>query len=288
MDKKPQPVARSGRPESPVAAASLPLSGRAQHRALVKVPEITVWFWVAKVMTTGMGETTSDFLVHALDPVLALACGGVGLSVSLFAQLAVRRFVPWIYWGAVLMVSVFGTMAADAVHVVLGIPYLVSVASFLAALTGVFWLWYRTEGTLSIHSVDTRRREGFYWAAVLTTFALGTAVGDFTAYTLGMGYLLSGILFGAVIGVAALAYRRRWMAAVPAFWFVYILTRPLGASFADWTAVPGERGGLGWGTGAVSLALAGGIAVVVAYFSRRDKRPDALTEASEGSVPAQR
>ncbi|MEW1808974.1 hypothetical protein [Pseudarthrobacter sp. NPDC080039] len=223
-----------------------------------------------------MGETTSDFLVHVMDPVLALACGGAGLSAFLLAQLVVRRFVPWIYWGAVLMVSVFGTMAADAVHVVLGVPYLVSAASFLVGLAGVFLLWHRSEGTLSIHSVDTHRREVFYWAAVLTTFALGTAVGDLTAYTLSLGYLLSGILFAAVIGLGSAAYWRRWLAAVPAFWFVYVLTRPLGASFADWTAVPAERGGLGWGTGTVSLALAVGIALIVAYLSRQDKGgPDA-------------
>ncbi|MEW1812582.1 hypothetical protein AB0284_17985 [Pseudarthrobacter phenanthrenivorans] len=249
----------------------------------MKVPEITAWFWIAKVLTTGMGETTSDFLVHAMDPVVALACGGAGLGVFLLAQLFVRRFVPWIYWGAVLMVSVFGTMAADAVHVVLGVPYLVSAASFLFALAAVFLLWHRMEGTLSIHSVDTRRREGFYWAAVLTTFALGTAVGDLTAYTLNLGYLLSGALFCAVIAVASAVYWRRWLAAVPAFWLVYVLTRPLGASFADWTAVPAERGGLGWGTGPVSLALAAGIALIVARLSRRDKRdPDAL---SAGCLP---
>lgn len=272
MDKSQQPGIRSSPENSTLVEAPLPVLGGVGRRLGVKVPEITLWFWVAKVMTTGMGETTSDFLVHVMDPALALACGGAGLVIFLVAQFTVKRCVPWIYWGAVLMVSVFGTMAADAVHVVLGVPYVVSAAAFTVALAGVFLLWYRTEGTLSIHSVDTRRREGFYWAAVLTTFALGTAVGDFTAYTLNLGYFMSGVLFSAVIGVAAIVYWRRWIAAVPAFWFVYVLTRPLGASFADWTAVSGERGGLSLGTGTVSLALAAGIAVVVAYLSRQNGR----------------
>lgn len=275
MDKSLQPGIRSSPAESGLVGAPLPVLGGVGRGLGVKVPDITLWFWVAKVMTTGMGETTSDFLVHVMDPVLALACGGAGLAVFLIAQLVLRRFVPWIYWMAVVMVSVFGTMAADAVHVVLGVPYLVSAASFLVGLAGVFVLWHRSKGTLSIHSVHTRRREGFYWAAVVATFALGTAVGDLTAYTLNLGYLLSGAFFAAVIAVAAAVYWRRWLGAVPAFWFVYILTRPLGASFADWTAVPAERGGLGWGTGPVSLALAGAIALVVAYLSRRERRKPA-------------
>ncbi|UUL77405.1 hypothetical protein NG819_08040 [Pseudarthrobacter sp. Fe7] len=232
--------------------------------ALAKVPEITAWFWVAKVLTTGMGETASDFLVHHLDPPVALALGAAGLAAALALQFAVRRYVAWIYWLAVVMVSVFGTMAADAVHVVLGVPYVASAVFFLAVLLAVFFIWFRTEKTLSIHSVDTRRREMFYWAAVLTTFALGTATGDMTAYSLDLGYFASGLVFAAVIGVAALAYRRGWIVAIPAFWFAYILTRPLGASFADWTAVGADRGGLGWGTGLVTAGLAVCIAAVTA------------------------
>ncbi|GGH91134.1 hypothetical protein ACFFGR_19350 [Arthrobacter liuii] len=235
-----------------------------ERTALAKVPEITAWFWVAKVLTTGMGETASDFLVHQLDPAVALALGAAGLAAALVLQFAVRRYVAWIYWLAVVMVSVFGTMAADAVHVVLGVPYVASAVFFLAVLSAVFFIWFRTEKTLSIHSVDTRRREMFYWAAVLTTFALGTATGDMTAYSLDLGYFASGLIFAAVIGVAALAYWRGWIAAIPAFWFAYILTRPLGASFADWTAVGADRGGLGWGTGLVTVGLGVCIAAVTA------------------------
>jgi uncharacterized membrane-anchored protein len=232
-----------------------------------KVPEITAWFWLAKVLTTGMGETTSDFMVHNIDPAVALGLGGCGLAASLFLQFALRRYIPWVYWLAVVMVSVFGTMAADAVHVVLGIPYLVSVVFFLVALSVVFLLWYRSEKTLSIHSVDTRRREVFYWTAVLSTFALGTAAGDMAAYSLDLGYFASGALFVAVIAMVAFWHWRCRLGPIPAFWFAYILTRPLGASFADWTAVSFDRGGLGWGTGFVSLGLAVCIAAVVAYLS---------------------
>ncbi|MFH5880017.1 hypothetical protein [Arthrobacter sp. NA-172] len=241
--------------------------------AASKVPEVTLWFWVVKILTTGMGETTSDFLVHQFEPAVALAFGFVALVISLVLQFSVRRYIPWVYWTAVAMVSVFGTMAADAVHVVLGVPYLASTVFFIVALAAVFLLWYRSEKTLSIHSITTRRRELFYWAAVLTTFALGTAAGDLTAYTLGLGYFASGIMFAVAIAVPALARWRGWLAAIPAFWFAYILTRPLGGSFADWTAVSVDRGGLNWGTGPVSLVMAVGIAILVTLMtiSRRTR-----------------
>jgi uncharacterized membrane-anchored protein len=265
--------------EAAPAPAAAPARGGASRRAaLAKVPEITAWFWVAKVLTTGMGETTSDFLVHHLDPAVALGLGGLGLAASLVLQFSVRRYIPWAYWLAVVMVSVFGTMAADAVHVVLGVPYVASAVFFLAALSTVFLLWHRAEKTLSIHSVDTRRREAFYWAAVLATFALGTATGDMTAYSLDLGYLASGAVFAAVIAVAALVYWRGWLAAIPSFWFAYILTRPLGASFADWTAVSADRGGLGWGTGQVSLGLALCITALVIYQSFAARRNVAPTQ----------
>jgi uncharacterized membrane-anchored protein len=230
---------------------------------LSKVPEITAWFWLTKVLTTGMGETASDFLLHTLEPEVALALGGAGLAASLALQFRVRRYIPWIYWLAVVMVSVFGTMAADAVHVVLGIPYAASTVFFLLVLGACFFLWHRSEGTLSIHSITSRRREVFYWAAVLTTFALGTATGDLTANSLSLGYLASGMVFAVVMAVPALAYRRGIVAEIPAFWFAYIVTRPLGASFADWSAVIPARGGLGWGTGTVTLSLAVLIAVLI-------------------------
>jgi uncharacterized membrane-anchored protein len=255
--------------------------GASERPVGAKVPEITAWFWVAKVLTTGMGETTSDFMVHHIDPAVALGMGGCGLAASLVLQFAVRRYIPWVYWLAVVMVSVFGTMAADAVHVVLGIPYVVSAAFFLVALSAVFLLWHRSEKTLAIHSVDTRRREAFYWTAVLATFALGTATGDMTAYSLELGYLASGAVFTAAIAVAALCHWRRLFAAIPSFWFAYILTRPLGASFADWTAVSFDRGGLGWGTGPVSLGLAACIASLVTFLSITGKGNAATASIKE-------
>jgi uncharacterized membrane-anchored protein len=153
------------------------------------------------------------------------------------------------------MVSIFGTMAADVLHVGLGIPYIVSTIFFTIVLAVIFVLWHATEKTLSVHSIYTRRREFFYWATVLATFALGTAVGDLTATTIGLGYFASGILFGVVIAIPAVAYRKFRLNGIFAFWFAYIMTRPLGASFADWMGVTVARGGLGWGTGPVSLGL---------------------------------
>lgn len=165
------------------------------------------------------------------------------------------------------MVSVFGTMAADVVHVIAGIPYSVSAVGFALALAAVLALWYASERTLSIHSIHTTRREAFYWATVLTTFALGTAVGDLTAGTLHLGYLPSGFLFAALIVLPVLGRRFLGLNAVAAFWAAYVLTRPLGASFADWMGVPTARDGLGWGTGPVSLALLVPIVALVGYLA---------------------
>jgi uncharacterized membrane-anchored protein len=228
---------------------------------------VTALFWITKVLTTGMGETTSDFLAHTIDPIVAVGLAGLALTVALVIQLRVRRYIPWVYWLAVVLVSVFGTMAADVLHVGLGVPYAVSTPLFAAALAGIFALWYAVERTLSIHSIRTRPRELFYWATVLATFALGTAAGDLTASTLRLGYLASGVLFAIVMGVPAVAYRWLRLGPVPAFWFAYILTRPLGASFADWMGVPPARGGLDWGTGPVSVVLAALIAVCVLLLS---------------------
>jgi uncharacterized membrane-anchored protein len=245
-------------------------TARARH-AMSKVPEVTVYFWIIKVLTTGMGETTSDYLAHRIDPVIAVGIAGVGLVASLALQLSVPRYVPWIYWLALVMVSVFGTMAADVLHVGLGIPYLVSTAVFTVALAAVFAVWYATEKTLSIHSIHTRRREAFYWATVLTTFALGTAAGDMTATTMGLGYFASGVMFAVVIAIPAIAHWKAGLNAIVAFWFAYIVTRPLGASFADWMGVPHSRTGLGLGTGPVSLVLAVVIIGFVGYLTATRK-----------------
>ncbi|MDB5237414.1 MAG: putative rane-anchored protein [Parcubacteria group bacterium] len=242
------------------------MSANIRH-ALAKVPQITAIFWIIKILTTGMGETASDYLVTHMDPVIGVVLGGIGLAVALLLQFVARRYVAWAYWLAVVMVSIFGTMAADVVHIVLGVPYVASSMFFSIALAAIFLFWYLREKTLSIHSIYTRHREAFYWATVLTTFALGTAVGDFTATTLKLGYFGSGILFAIIIALPAFAYWFFSLNEIFAFWFAYIMTRPLGASFADWIGVSHARGGLAWGTGPVTLALALLIFGLVGYLA---------------------
>ncbi|GMA20240.1 hypothetical protein MM440_15765 [Arsenicicoccus piscis] len=184
------------------------------------------------------------------------------------SHLRADRYSPWTYWIAVLLVSVFGTVAADVVHVALGVPYEVSTPFFAVVLAVVLITWRRVEGTLSIHSVRTTRRELFYWATVLTTFALGTAAGDLSAKDTNLGYLGSGLMFAAMFAVPAVLWLATRRHEVALFWWAYVLTRPFGASFADWMGVPAERGGLGWGTGWVTLALLVLIAVTVAHLAR--------------------
>lgn len=244
--------------------------------AASKVPAVTAWFWIVKVLTTGMGEATSDYLVHQISPVIAVGLGAAGLAIALVLQFLARQYRTWTYWLAVIMVAVFGTMAADVLHVGLGVPYAVSTAVFATALGLIFAAWYATEKTLSIHSIRTRRREFFYWATVMATFALGTAAGDLTAYPLRLGFLGSGVMFTAVIAVPALAHRLLRLNAIVAFWFAYIVTRPLGASFADWLGVPPAIGGEGLGRGLVSLGLTVIIAALLGYLSlTRKDHPDA-------------
>jgi uncharacterized membrane-anchored protein len=247
-----------------------PPAGHRRHAAS-KVPEVTVYFWIIKVLTTGMGETASDFLAHWLGPIPAVGLGGIALVAALAVQFAARRYVAWIYWTAIVAVSVFGTMAADVLHVGLGVPYAVSTPFFMAALAAVFFVWYRSERTLSIHSIHTRRREIFYWATVLATFALGTAAGDLTA-TIGLGYLGSAVVYAAAIAVPAVTHRWGGLNAVTAFWAAYVITRPLGASIADWMAVGHSRGGLNLGLGPVTLSWTVAILGFVGYLavSRRD------------------
>jgi uncharacterized membrane-anchored protein len=246
------------------------IAARPLHRALHaarKVPEVTIFFWIIKLLTTGMGETTSDYLVFNINPYVAVALGGFGLAVALLLQLVVRRYIAWIYWLAVLMVAIFGTMIADVIHIVLHVPYLVSSVCFAVALAIIFVAWFASERTLSIHSIYTFRRELFYWATVMATFALGTAVGDMTASTLHLGYFVSGLLFAALFALPALGYRLFGLNAIFAFWFAYVMTRPFGASFADWFGKAPSFSGLGLGTGLISLVLAVLIAGLVGYLT---------------------
>lgn len=243
-------------------------------RVAKKVPELTVYFWIVKVLTTGMGETTSDYFVHTYNPYVVVVLAALALAVSIGVQVALRRYNAWIYWFAVSMVAVFGTMAAGILHVYLGVPYIYSSTLYAGSVVVIFVLWYLSERTLSVHSIFSRRRELFYWAAVLATFAMGTAVGDMTAVSFHLGFFASGILFAVMIAIPAVAYRFGLNETV-AFWWAYIITRPLGASFADWLAVPANLGGLNLGKGAVSIVAWILIAGLVAYLaiSRKDTPP---------------
>ncbi len=233
----------------------------------LKVPEVTVFFWIVKLLSTAMGESTSDYFVFQIDPYVAVVLGCIGLVVALILQLSVRRYIAWVYWFTVVMVAVFGTMAADVAHVVLHIPYAVSTACFATALAVVFALWYQSERTLSIHTIYPGRRELFYWATVIATFALGTAAGDLTASTFGLGYFPSFVLFAVLFALPAVGYWWFGLNEIFAFWFAYVITRPLGASFADWMGKP-FLGGLGVGDGKVALVLTACILLFVAYLAR--------------------
>src|ERR1700722_15214249 len=240
-----------------------------------KVPEITLLFWILKLLTTGMGEAMSDFLGSVSVP-LAGFIGIFGLWFALRLQLRAREYRAPVYWFAVMMVAIFGTMAADGVHDGASAPYAVTTTFYALVVAGVFYVWYRREGTLSIHSITTRSREDYYWAAVLATFALGTAAGDLTATSLNLGFFGSVLLFAAVISIPALAWWRGKLNPIIAFWSAYIVTRPLGASFADWFGKPKSLTGLGLGDGTVSaiaLVVFVGLVAYVAATKRDIQSP---------------
>jgi uncharacterized membrane-anchored protein len=243
-------------------------SGNKPHKdsMATKVPEIILLFWVAKVASTAMGEATSDFMNQTIGPAIAVPIMLVGLYVALKLQFKQDRYVAWTYWLVVVMVAVFGTSAADALHVGLGVPYVASTAFYAIVLAAIFTAWYRSERTLSIHSIYTRRREKFYWATVLATFALGTAGGDLTATEWHLGFLASGLMFTVLIAVPAVAWRRFGLNPIVAFWFAYIVTRPLGASFADWLDATRHLTGLGIGAGPVTIGLTILVIAVVGYL----------------------
>jgi uncharacterized membrane-anchored protein len=245
------------------------------HPLAPKVPEVTALFWVIKVLTTGVGEAASDFLGQKSVPLAGLI-GVVGIVVALRVQLRAREYRAPVYWTAVLMVAVFGTMAADGLKDGAGLPYSVTTAFYAALVAAIFVAWRRREGTVDIHTIVTRRRETYYWAAVLATFALGTAAGDLTAIQLHMGFLESALVFGAAILVPAIAWWQLSLNAVVAFWSAYVVTRPLGASVADWLGKPAHQSGLGLGDGTVTALGLVAFAVLVAYtaVTRRDvQRP---------------
>jgi uncharacterized membrane-anchored protein len=267
---------------------SLSVTKNRGKQLFMKVPEITIYFWIIKLLTTAMGESTSDYLVYHINPYLAVILGAVGFVAALILQFSVRKYVAWIYWLLVVMVAIFGTMVADVIHIVLGVPYYASTIAFAVILTVVFLTWYKVEKTLSIHSIYTRRREAFYWLAVLATFAMGTATGDMTAMTLHLGYLASGILFIVLFVLPAVGYLLLGLNEIFAFWFAYIMTRPLGASFADWFGKPKSITGLGYGDGIVVAVLTILIVILVGYLSvtHRDVQSEANQSIGFTNKPA--
>lgn len=265
--------------EIAIVNKTLPLTRQQTASIFVKVPEITIYFWIVKLLTTAMGEATSDYMVYHMNPYFAVILGGVGFVISLILQFAVRRYIAWVYWLLVVMVAIFGTMVADVTHIVLGVPYYASTITFAVTLAIVFMSWGKVEHTLSIHSIYTRRREVFYWAAILATFALGTATGDMTATTLHLGYFGSAVMFGLLFVLPGFLYWMFGLNEIFAFWFAYVMTRPLGASIADWLGMSHSVGGLGYGRGKVSIVLTVLIILFVGYLTVTRK------DATVRSVP---
>ena len=236
---------------------------------LNKVPEITVFFWIIKILCTTVGETGADFLNtklnFGLDGVTVII--GAMLAVALVFQFKFKKYVPGIYWLAVVLISIVGTLITDNLTDNLGIPLTVTTIIFTVVLSLVFSIWYKKERTLSIHTIVTTRREAFYWLAILFTFALGTAAGDLLAETIDLGYALSAVIFGVLIASVAASHFVFKVNAVLAFWIAYILTRPLGASIGDYLSQDISNGGLGLGTVITSVMFLCTILATVIYLT---------------------
>ena len=241
---------------------------------LNKVPEVTLSFWVIKILATTVGETAADFLNTNVGLGLSgtTAAMGVLLAGALVVQFRTRRYVPWVYWLAVVLISVFGTLITDNLVDNFGVSFAVCATIFAVGLAATFAVWFSSEKTLSIHSIVTTKREAFYWLAILFTFALGTAAGDLLAEKLDIGYWRSALIFAGAIAVVAVAHLRFHAPAIPAFWAAYILTRPLGASIGDYLSQDRDVGGLGLGTVATTAIFLTTILVVVVYLDRSQRQ----------------
>jgi uncharacterized membrane-anchored protein len=238
-----------------------------QKYLINKVPEITIYFWAIKILCTTVGETAADFLNTTLHFGLTgtTVVMGVMLAVVLFFQFKTKKYVPGIYWLAVVLISIFGTLITDNLSDNLGVSLMTSTVVFGIALAITFFVWYKREKTLSIHEINTRSREGFYWLAILFTFALGTATGDLTAESFDLGYLITAVIFAAIIFADTIAHRVFRLNAILAFWIAYILTRPLGASLGDYLSQ--ADGGLGLGTVVTSFIFLAAILLTVIYLA---------------------
>jgi uncharacterized membrane-anchored protein len=258
------------------------MSGRPAVAGPIKVPAVKPYFWVVKLLTTAMGEAVSDYLVNDVNKYLAVVVGFVLFAIAITWQFRTPTYRTWPYWSAVAMVAVFGTMCADVMHIVLGLPYQVSATFYAVCLAVTFVIWHRTEGTLDIHSIVTRRREVFYWLAVIFTFAMGTALGDLLAHTFHLGYLGSAFVFTALICVPLIAWRLG-VNPVLTFWVAYVLTRPIGASFADFFGMPKNISGMGYGHGGVSVVS---LILVLASFIYLSRTGIDQPEADSSAGPA--
>ena len=256
------------------------MSNTDRHPLLNKVPQVTIFFWIIKILATTVGETGADFL----NVQLGFGLNGTSivmtvlLAIFLAIQMRKDRYVPWIYWLVVVLLSVVGTLLTDNLSDNLGVSLYVSTAAFAVALTATFILWYQREHTLSIHEITSVKREAYYWVAILFTFALGTAAGDLISEQLKLGYLVSTMIFGGIIALITLAYFVLKLNAVLAFWLAYILTRPLGASIGDLLTQAPKDGGLGIGTYTVNGIFLAIIVTLVIYLSVA--RPDAEPQHS--------
>jgi uncharacterized membrane-anchored protein len=236
---------------------------------LLKVPVITIFFWIIKILCTTVGETASDFLNTTFNlglTSISLIMGAL-LAVVLFFQFKTKKYVPSVYWLAVVLISIVGTLITDNLTDNFGVSLEITTIVFSIALAVVFALWYMSEKTLAIHSIHTVRREAFYWLAILFTFALGTAAGDLMAESMGLGYLISALIFGGLIAIVYVAHWKFKLNAVLAFWIAYILTRPLGASIGDYLSQATADGGLGLGTLITSGLFLATILATVIYLT---------------------
>ena len=268
-------------------ASAVPTT-RVSDLLISKVPQVTLAFWIIKVFSTTVGETAADYFNVTLGFGLGITSIAVGLVflAALAVQFITRRYTPAVYWLTVVLVSIVGTLITDNLTDVLGVPLWATTVVFSALLAVTFTVWYARERTLSIHSIVTRRREAFYWCAILLTFALGTAAGDLLAEGLALGYLVSAVLFAAVIGAVTIAFFVFRANAVMCFWIAYILTRPLGASLGDLTSQATVDGGLGWGATITSAGFAVVIVGLVIYLTRTLARQRQALKAETGPAAA--
>jgi uncharacterized membrane-anchored protein len=250
-----------------------------------KVPEVILLFWIAKILTTAGGEAASDYF-KTWGNIKGGGAEVVLFLVALVLQFGTRGYRAFAYWFLAYAIAIFGTGVSDFLHLDVGIPYAGTTLLWAVILAVVFWTWHHYERTLSIHSITTQHREAFYWATVFATFALGTALGDFTATSLNLGYLASGILFGVVILIPALAWWRFHLNAIVAFWMAYVVTRPLGASFADYISKPPAISGIGFGDGPTALVFAIATFLLVFYLAiaRPDIQPPITAAAEDDAI----